>query len=226
MDCREFFFRNLIPSLAAGLTFGDWMRLLSQNRFRVHPRYWAKVVSGTLCGLINTPFRWLEHAVYGRRVAAEVIHPPLFVLGHWRSGTTHLQNLLAIDGRFAYPKLCQTAAPHTFLLTERVVTAIGSWLLPRTRYPVDNVSFGPNVPFEEEFALCSMTSLSPYMTWAFPRRADHYDRYLTFRTSRVAVLAFTCVGNRPLHYWTAPKVQRADTSTQIRSHAKAAVYWV
>jgi hypothetical protein len=36
-------------------------------------------------------------------------------------------------------------------------------------------------PQEDEFALCVMTFLSPCMGWFFPKRRDHYDRYLTFR---------------------------------------------
>jgi hypothetical protein len=43
------------------------------------------------------------------------------------------------------------------------------------------VRLGVNEPQEDEFALCCLTRLSFLMTLAFPRRAEHYDRYLTFR---------------------------------------------
>ena len=52
-------------------------------------------------------------------IEATPCRPPLFVLGHWRSGTTHLHNLLAQDiDQFAYANTYQVINPHTFLATE------------------------------------------------------------------------------------------------------------
>ena len=181
MGWRESLLEKFGPGFAGGITFGDWMRLLWENGFRVHPRCWPKAVSATLCSLGNTPLRWLEHWLYDRRLAAQPIQPPLFVLGHFRNGTTHLHNLLAVDRRFAYPRASQVVMPHNFLLAERVMSAVGSFLLPRTRFGVDNMALRPDSPSEEESALGLMTGCSPYLGWMFPERAEHYGRYLTFR---------------------------------------------
>ena len=43
------------------------------------------------------------------------------------------------------------------------------------------MALGAGVPGEDEFALCAMTGLSPYLGWCFPGDGDRYDRYLTFR---------------------------------------------
>jgi hypothetical protein len=43
------------------------------------------------------------------------------------------------------------------------------------------MALGAGVPAEDEFALCVMTGLSPYMGWCFPGDGAWYDRYLTFR---------------------------------------------
>ena len=45
----------------------------------------------------------------------------------------------------------------------------------------DELAQGAGVPSEDEVALCTMTGLSPYMAWYFPRGGADYDRYLTFR---------------------------------------------
>jgi hypothetical protein len=37
-----------------------------------------------------------------------------------------------------------------------------------------------NVPYEDEFAIATMSCLSPYLTMVFPRRQRFYDRLLTF----------------------------------------------
>jgi hypothetical protein len=45
---------------------------------------------------------------------------------------------------------------------------------------MDNVKVTIFSPGEDEFALSSMTQLSPLISWSFPKRASYYDRYLTF----------------------------------------------
>lgn len=181
MGWREAFFRTTSPGLILGITLGDLVCLLAENGFRVRPRYWPKAAFAALISLISTPVRQMEDAVYGQRVAQQSVLPPLFIIGHWRSGTTHLHNLISVDRRFAYARFCQVMIPHTFLIGERLMEAGSAVLLPAERLGLDNVAMNPQVPWEEEFALCLATFLSPYMTWAFPHRADHYDRYLTFR---------------------------------------------
>ncbi|MDQ3332304.1 MAG: sulfotransferase, partial [Planctomycetota bacterium] len=91
---REAFFRAAGPGVVTGITMGAWLRLLAQNRFRIHPAYWPKAAFTTLASGLSSTFAVAEKAIYGRRIAATVVPPPLFVLGHWRSGTTHLHNLL------------------------------------------------------------------------------------------------------------------------------------
>lgn len=52
--------------------------------------------------------------------------------------------------------------------------------MPATR-PMDNVRMTFQTPNEDEFALCAMTLYSPYAGFVFPRRQEHFDRFLTFR---------------------------------------------
>ncbi len=171
----------LDPGLMRGVTLGHWLGVLWSNGFRVAPRYWPKALLTTLHSLGNTPLRWLEMALYARRVAAQQVLPPLFVLGHPRSGTTHLHRLLAADARFAYPIFSQVSHPQDFLLADPLRVKVGGLFTARTRSGLDNVAVHPAAPDEDEFAICRMTFLSPLMGDAFPMRAEHYDRYLTFR---------------------------------------------
>jgi LPS sulfotransferase NodH len=176
---RRSLFAPAGPGMMRGVTLGGWLRLLWANGFRVPPRYWPKAARTTLHALGNTPLRWLEALAHGRRVAAAHVEPPLFILGHWRSGTTHLQNLLAADTRFATPTFFQASRPHHFLIAERLVPRRRP-ATPATR-GVDNVPWHSDSPAESEVALCRAAFLSPVMAQVFPRRAAFYDRYLTFR---------------------------------------------
>jgi hypothetical protein len=180
MGWQQWFVQYFSPGDMTGVTLGDWLGLLWDNGFRVPPRYWSKAAVTTLLSLGNSPLRWLEAALYSRRIAAQKVLPPLIVLGHARSGTTHLRNLLAVDSRFAYLSFPEAFHPHDFLLTAKVRSRIYRWSMPSTR-GVDNVAWGPQAPAEEEPALCRVTFLSPLMSFVLPGRSEQYDRYATFR---------------------------------------------
>ncbi|HVH93399.1 MAG TPA: sulfotransferase, partial [Nocardioidaceae bacterium] len=130
-----------------------------------------------------------ENRVYGPEISGTPIKPPVFILGHWRTGTTHLHNLLALDAQLAYPNFYQVLNPHTFLSTERYSQAL--FISPSTRM-MDNVAVNARVPFEDEFATCG-TLHSPFLTWVFPKDRGEYDKYLTFRE----------VSEREVAEWTA-----------------------
>jgi hypothetical protein len=162
-----------------GHSFGDWLKLLCRQRFAVDPPYWPRAALITANSLANSLHRRREDRLCGAAAAAQTVRPPLFILGHWRTGTTHLHNLLTVDQRFAFPNNYQVCYPSTFLTTEAAAASFG-FMLPDTRLQ-DNVRLTLPDPQEDEIALCIVTGLSLYMGWAFPRRAAYYDRYLTFR---------------------------------------------
>ena len=95
----------------------------------------------------------MERLIYSRRWnRAPLTDAPVFILGHWRSGTTLLHNLLASDPQFAAPNLYQVSFPTHFLLSEWWLAPCTSWLLPETR-PMDDIPHGWSVPSEDEIAL-------------------------------------------------------------------------
>jgi omega-hydroxy-beta-dihydromenaquinone-9 sulfotransferase len=183
------FLANWLTTSLYGLTFGEYVRLLRKHRFAVAPRYVPRAVFMAGTGILNSVVGRYEERVHGLETSRAQIMPPLFILGHWRNGTTHLHNLLALDTQFAYPTIYQVLNPHTFLTTERYSKAL--FVSPSTRM-MDNVTLNATVPFEDEFATCG-TLRSPFLTWVFPRDRDEYQKYLTFRG----------VPEREIAEWTA-----------------------
>ncbi|MDY7076522.1 MAG: sulfotransferase, partial [Chloroflexota bacterium] len=104
-----------------GITAGDWWTLLRENRFAVDPSYWRRAGMLTVASLMNSVHRRREERVYGIETANVEIKAPLFIIGHWRTGTTLVHNLFALDDQFAYPNLFQISNPHTFLSREAAV---------------------------------------------------------------------------------------------------------
>jgi hypothetical protein len=164
-----------------GMTLGDWWSTLRRHRFAIDPRHWPRALVQTAVSASNSVTARIDRRRFGRQIEATRVRAPLFILGHYRSGTTHLHNLLALDPQFAAPTFFQVLNPHTFLTTGRWTAPVADKLVVRRRYQ-DEVALGAGVPSEDEVALCTMTGLSPYMAWYFPRGQSGYDRYLTFRS--------------------------------------------
>ncbi len=179
---REFLARWLFNPLQ-GMTLDAWTRVLVDNRLRVHPAYWPRALLTTAVAARNSVQARLAERRFGAELEALDVPPPVFVLGHYRSGTTHLHNLLSADDRLAYAGYYECSFPRTFLVTE--ASRLGDALVPRRR-PHDAVALGLDAPAEDELALCAETALSPHLAWHFPQRADHYERYLTLRQARPA----------------------------------------
>jgi omega-hydroxy-beta-dihydromenaquinone-9 sulfotransferase len=179
---RERFLISCGPGILGGITLGDWLALLRENRFSVDSPHLVRAAFISVSAAVNSVVRWFEDIRYGRKWKDLPIAPPIFVLGNWRSGTTHLHYLLALDERFACPNLYQVFFPHTFLSTERWFSGLTAFLLPEHR-PYDNVRLDLKVPCEDEFVMGVSGFKTPYLTGAFPRRAEHYDQFLTFKNA-------------------------------------------
>ena len=100
MTWRDIFLRHFGPGLLSGITAGDWARVLIDNGFAVAPDRLPKAATITAQSLQNSAVAWHERRRYGPAVGGVAVPPPVFVLGHWRGGTTHLHYLLAADDRF------------------------------------------------------------------------------------------------------------------------------
>ena len=180
MAWRETLLQSFGPGLLGGITFGKWVQLLIENRFSVSPSCWPRALTISLQSVPTSLVHWADEIRFGRQFRAVTVPPPVFVLGHWRHGTTHLHNLLTIDKRFAFPNNYQCLYPNSFLTAEKLHAGAIDFFLPRQR-PMDNVEWRMGSPQEDEFALCVTSLKSPCMGWIFPRLRDHYDKYLTMR---------------------------------------------
>ncbi|HVT29861.1 MAG TPA: sulfotransferase [Lacipirellulaceae bacterium] len=185
---RDTFLRNAGTNMMSGVTLADWLRILRDNHFAIDPPYLPRAALISLSSVSNSLIAAVERLRYGPAIQKTKIESPLFVLGSWRSGTTHLHNLLARDRRFAFPNLYQVTCPLTFLLTERRSAPFIDRCVPRRR-PQDAVKISVDEPQEEDFAMCSMAGQANLMAWAFPRSAGFYQRYMTLNELSPAELA-------------------------------------
>jgi len=168
-----------VTSPLQGATFGSWRRLLRGEDLSVDREYLPRAAFTGLTSLFTSLDAREERRRFGSIVEATDVKRPLFILGHYRNGTTHLQNLLAVDDRLAFPSYFEASFPNSFLIDR----GLRAWLGPRLtmrRRPQDNVALDFHAPAEDELALCGTTFLSSHMCWHFPHREERFRRYLTF----------------------------------------------
>lgn len=167
-------------SFPAYLAFADpitlWRILRSNGGFDL--RYTPRVIVLFLVSLVLLPFNWLERLLYGRQIAAQRLSDsPLIILGHDRSGTTHLLNLLSLDPQFAYTRPSQMVLPGCCILFDKAL----DFMLSRIDYrrPFDNVAVGPGSPQDDEVPMVKLTPHCEYHKYSFPRSYRYWlDTYV------------------------------------------------
>lgn len=169
------------PRFWHGMRPLTWLGLLRSGGFRVHPSRIPMAIGITTAGPVNTALSLTQRLIFGRKLAAAELHgPPVFIVGHWRSGTTLLHELMVRDERLSSPSTYQCFAPHHFLVSEWFFRRFCGWLLPGKR-PMDNMAAGWDRPQEDEFALLTLGLPSPYRRMAFPNRPPVDLNYLDFQ---------------------------------------------
>ena len=165
-----------------GISAGDWWQLLKFNKFAIDPSHLSRVLMISFNSINNSRFIKEETQQYLEKAKGCQIQEPVFILGHWRSGTTLLHNLMTHGNQFAFPNLFQVLFPHRMISREKIFFSHFNDADPMKR-AMDNVSVTMYSPGEDEFALSSITQLSPLISWSFPRRSKYYDRYITFQST-------------------------------------------
>lgn len=158
----------------------SWLRVLAASGGVDRP-YVPRAAAVALTTLLTSPLRLYETLRYGRAVERTHIHPsPVFILGHWRTGTTHLHNMLCHDPQFGYISTFQALAPGFCLMGEKVIKPLLAWKTARdhpTR-EIDNMPLSLDGPQEEAFALANMTPCASLHLYSLPRRAEEiFDKY-------------------------------------------------
>ncbi len=145
------------------------------SKYGVDPPYLGRACLYLLGSLAEFPFSLYEDLVYGSRIeATQFNEDPVFVIGHWRSGTTHLHNILSQDPQWATPTNMHVFYSKSFFTFDRFRALLSSRLPKERGY--DQVKVGLDVPEEEEEALLSYSPRSFYHAVIFPRIVDEFFR--------------------------------------------------
>ncbi|MFC2107802.1 sulfotransferase, partial [Bacteroidota bacterium] len=170
---------------AVGYSFSHLIRLVSKNH--IAPKYYFRALIILLVSLIGIPFRQFENLKYKKKIREyKIPNDPVFIIGHWRSGTTYLHNILSKDPKFCYVTTYQGVFPGI------IFRGFGHWffksfmklLIPSNRKG-DNVKLNVDYPQEEEFALGESHNSCFYFFWYFPKKLmQFFDSQLLLRNRK------------------------------------------
>ena len=158
-------------STLSGSTLINYFKIL--RRGDISSRYYFKIFLTTLIVLISAPFHiWEEIAFYWKLRRFQFKKAPLFIIGHWRSGTTLLHNMLCKDPDAAYLTTYQSVFPNN-LASKWIFKTFMRINTPEKR-PSDNVKLHVDYPQEDEFAFANSNPNAYYNFFYFP---GNYRKY-------------------------------------------------
>ena len=166
-----------------GMTMRAWRKLLKAGDYRVAFICLGMILIITgLAVVLNSPYALLQKWIYGKKIRdTKLAGAPVFIIGHWRSGTTLLHEYMIRDPQFSYADTYACFAPEHFIASRFTIRPLSAALMPKKR-PIDNMAAGFDRPQEDEFALVSMGLPSPYRNIIFPNNGLDIDsEYLTLR---------------------------------------------
>lgn len=154
-----------------GLSCSTLKSLLRRSQPKVDGAHRDRLAFLTATSFLHSALEAREGRLFAEQAAATQLQaPPVFVLGHWRNGTTFLHSLLCQDHNHTFPRMFHSLLPGSFLLPRlsNVFPLIERLLSLETR-PMDQVKMGLQEPWEDEFLMMGLTGLSPYARILFPR---------------------------------------------------------
>jgi len=162
-----------------GITLSDLFKLFKENNYKIEGKYWKRVLFLFISGLINSRDRRKENNLFTNKIKDVKIKKPIFILGHWRSGTTLLHSLISKDEQFAFPNLFQVSRPHQFLFRGEMMEKRFANAKAQNR-PMDNMQVTFRDPGEDESGLSVLSQRSPLISWTFPENHAYYTKFHTF----------------------------------------------
>jgi hypothetical protein len=105
-----------LPHILYFSTLRNWLRLLWRYGRQFDVAQWPRALQITFFVTATVPIRVFERLRFGSAVRRHRLSdPPIFIVGHWRSGTTNMHNLLLQDPQFASVTMLHCAIPSGFL---------------------------------------------------------------------------------------------------------------
>jgi len=132
--------------------------------------------------ILSTPLQWLQRIVFSFKLRNVDLSKtsPVFILGHWRSGTTHIHYTLAKDKQFVYLNNLQSFFFNISMSKMKWFNRLLAPLVPSTR-PMDNMEMALTKPQEEEQVLSNISDTAGVNSFYFPKNRSYFYKFNLFK---------------------------------------------
>lgn len=163
-----------ISHLLSGSSLTNLIVVLFKNRNQVPLKFLPQVLLIFIIPVLFFPLHLIEKLLFSDRIKkTPITKDPIFIIGHFRSGTTYLHNLFSQDRQFGFPTTYQCFLPGVFLTGKDFLKAIHKTTLPDKR-PMDDVKLDSDFPQEEEYVISGLSPYSYYQSYFFPKKMNRY----------------------------------------------------
>jgi len=160
--------------LIAGMRLSRFIKLILKNGMSLYPKYLVRFLFLLQNGVWASIFYRKEKKLYKKRIEEHTLSDdPIIIIGHWRTGSTFLHQLLALDNNLATTNVFQGSIPDSFLSSRKSYEPIMGRALKGTR-PMDQVRLSMDEPLEDEYALFRLSSYSPLENLVFPKSKGYF----------------------------------------------------
>jgi omega-hydroxy-beta-dihydromenaquinone-9 sulfotransferase len=160
--------------LIAGIRLSRYLKLVARNGVSLYPNYLVRFLFLLQNGMWASIFHRKENKLFKQKIHQQKLSDnPVIIIGHWRTGSTYLHQLLSLDSNFVTPNVFQASLPDSFLTSRKSYEPIMGRAVKGTR-PMDQVKLGLDEPLEDEYALFRLSGYSPLEQIIFPKKGGYF----------------------------------------------------
>ena len=147
-----------------GSSLINYIKVILSNN--VSSKYYLHVFLTFLVVLLISPFQLIDKIIFFFKRNNQKNSDPIFIVGHWRSGTTLLHNLLSLNKNIGFINTYNSLFINN-IYTSFLFKTLMKITMPKER-PSDKIKLDVDLPQEDEFAVSNYVNISHYNFFFFP----------------------------------------------------------
>ena len=164
-----------------GSSLINYIKVILSNN--ISSRYYLHVFLTFLVVMLISPFQLIDKIIFFFKRNNTKKRDPIFIIGHWRSGTTLLHNLLCSNKNLGFINTYNSLFINN-IYTSFLFKTLMKITMPKER-PSDKIKLDVDLPQEDEFAVSNFIDISHYNFFFFPNNyKKFYSEAIRFENNK------------------------------------------
>ena len=159
----------------------NYIKVILSNKVDI--KFYLHVFLTFLVVLLISPFQLIDKIIFFFKRNNQKKSDPIFIIGHWRSGTTLLHNLLSLNKNIGFINTYNSLFINN-IYTSFLFKTLMRITMPKER-PSDRIKLDVDLPQEDEFAVSNYVNISHYNFFFFPNDyKKFYSEAIRFNSNK------------------------------------------